>query len=156
MEIHRSASAVWEVAYHLVWCPKYRRSLTEEVLQTLRTSLHSIVAARGWSTKSLQVMPDHVHVFLEAPPTESPTGIVKILKGTTGKVLFEQHPSLRKIFRHGHIWSPSYYVGTVGHVSEATVRRYIEEQKQRTVGRPSKNRISSSQQVERSTCDEDS
>jgi putative transposase len=154
MEVRRSTSAVWEVGYHLVWCPKYRRSLTKDVLQTLRTSLYSIAEARGWSIRSIQVMPDHVHLFLEAPPTESPTGIVKILKGTTGKVLFEEHPTLRKVFQHGHIWSPSYYVGTVGHVSEETVRRYIEEQKQRTVGRPRKDRISSSQQVERSPCDE--
>jgi putative transposase len=154
MDVHRSTSAVWEVAYHLVWCPKYRRNLTEDVLQTLRTALHSIAEARSWSIKSIQVMPDHVHLFLEAPPTESPTGIVKILKGTTGKVLFEEHPALRKVFQHGHIWSPSYYVATVGHVSEKTVRRYIEEQKQRTVGRPSKKRISSSQRVERSPCDE--
>jgi len=154
VEVHRSTSAVWEVAYHMVWCPKYRKSLTKDVVQTLRTSLCSIAEARGWRIRSIEVMPDHVHLFIEAPPTESPTGIVKILKGTTGKILFEEHPTLRNVFQHGHIWSPSYYVGTVGHVSEETVRRYIQEQRQRTVGRPRKHRISSSQHVERSPCEE--
>jgi putative transposase len=27
------------------------------------------------------------------------------------------------------LWNRSYYTGTVGHVSEATVRKYIENQK---------------------------
>ncbi len=27
------------------------------------------------------------------------------------------------------LWSRSYYIGTVGHVCEATVRRYIENQR---------------------------
>ncbi len=153
MEARRSTSAVWEVAYHIVWCPKCRKTLPESALKTLRTSLYSIAEAREWSIKFIEVMPDHVHLFIEAPPTESPTGIVKVLKGTTAKVLFERHSALRTMFEHGHIWSPSYYLGTVGHVSAETVRRYIQEQRQRTVGRPRKDRISSPQQVEGSPCE---
>ncbi|WXG44243.1 MAG: IS200/IS605 family transposase [Promethearchaeati archaeon SRVP18_Atabeyarchaeia-1] len=156
MQVHRGTSAVWEVAYHIVWCPKYRKSLPGSVLRTLRTSLCSIAEAREWSIKSMEVMPDHIHLFIEAPPSESPTGIVKVLKGTTAKVLFERHSALRTMFQHGHIWSPSYYIGTVGYVSEDTVRRYVQEQRQRTVGRPRKDRISSPQQVEGSPCEESS
>jgi len=71
-----------------------------------------------------------------APPTESPVGIVKTLKGITAKLMFEKHPILRTMFRKGHLWSPSYYIGTVGHVSEDTVLKYVQDQKARTVGRP--------------------
>jgi putative transposase len=69
---------------------------------------------------------------------DSPMSIIKVLKGTSAKVLFEEHPSLRRTFRTGHLWGPRYYIGTVGHVSEATVAKYIREQKLRTVGRPPK------------------
>ena len=51
---------------------------------------------------------------------------VKVLKGVTAKELFERHPALRREFRNGHLGSPSYYLGTVGHVSEATVAHYVE------------------------------
>ena len=92
-------------------------------------------------------MPDHTHPFIGVPPTESPTGIVKVLKGTTGQVMFQQHPGLKATFRHGHLWSPSYYVGSVGQVSEETVAKYVRDQKARAVGRPKGWRASSPQQV---------
>lgn len=144
MEVEHSSSSVWEVAYHIVWCPKYRRNLPETVQVTVRTTIHAVAQARGWEVKGLEVMPDHIHLFLSAPPTESPTGVVKVLKGITAQIAFANHPRLREVFRHGHLWSPSYYVGTVGHVSEETVARYVRDQKLRTVGRPSKARLASS------------
>lgn len=63
--------------------------------------------------------------------------VVKALKGITARFAFDRHPELRKVFRKGHLWSPSYYVGSVGHVSEETVRRYVEDQKRERRGRPS-------------------
>lgn len=136
VETNRSSSSVNEVAYHIVWCPKYRNKLSDEVQSSLKLTINSIAAARGWEVGALEANDDHVHVFLQVGVLDAPVAIVKLLKGTTAKLLFEKHPELRKDFRKGHLWSPSYYVGSVGHVSEATVRRYVEEQKQRTVGRP--------------------
>ncbi len=146
MEIRRGTSAVYEVAYHIVWCPKYRRSLPESAQATVRITVLAVAQARGWDLREMEVMPDHIHLFLSAPPTESPTGMVKVLKGITGQTLFASHPRLREVFRNGHVWSPSYYVGTVGHVSEETVAKYVRDQKLRTVGRPSKARLASSPQ----------
>jgi putative transposase len=137
VEISRSTSAVFEVAYHLVWCPKYRRTLPEGIQRDLQGLLRAICEARGWEVKALEVMPDHVHLFLGATPTDAPVVLVKTLKGITAKALFETHPELREVFRHGHLWSPSYYVGTVGHVSEETVARYVRDQKLRAPGRRS-------------------
>ncbi len=147
MEVKSASSAVYELAYHIVWCPKYRKNLPEPVQRGLKTCIRSVAEARGWEVKELEVMPDHIHLFIGAPPSESPTGIVKVLKGTTSVVMFREHPNLRLVFRHGHLWSPSYYVGSVGHVSEETVARYVRDQKARTVGRPKGWRASSSQQV---------
>jgi putative transposase len=136
VKVRRRSSAVYEIAYHIIWCPKYRKALPLNVQKSLRTVIHSIAGARGLTIKELEICPDHVHLFIEAPPTESPVGIVKALKGISAKVLFEEHPVLRRTFRKGHLWSPSYYIGTVGHVSAETVARYVREQKSRTVGRP--------------------
>jgi len=146
MEIEKGSSAVYEIAYHIVWCPKYRKNLPETVQTKLKTLIRTIAESREWLIRELEVMPDHVHLFLSAPPTESPVALVKTLKGITARVLFDEHPVLRTMFRHGHLWSPSYYVGTVGHVSEETVARYVRDQKLRTQGRP-RGRPSSPQQV---------
>jgi len=81
-------------------------------------------------------MADHVHLFIGAPPTESPVGIVKTLKGISARVLFDEHPILQTVSWEGHLWSPSYYIGTVGHVSAEAIARCIRDQKLRRVGRP--------------------
>jgi putative transposase len=75
---------------------------------------------------SMEVMPDHVHVFLTAPPKLSPHIIVKRLKGASAVFLRNKYPQLK---RTPCMWAASYYVGTVGSVSESVVKMYIEGQK---------------------------
>lgn len=74
-------------------------------------------------------MPDHIHIFITTHPKYSPTAIVKVLKGVTGLRLFKKYPELKKQYWGGHIWSPSYYIGTAGTVSAETIKMYIENQK---------------------------
>ncbi|AAD35143.1 transposase [Thermotoga maritima MSB8] len=73
---------------------------------------------------SLSIQPDHVHLFVSAPPRLAPAQIVNLFKGVSSKKLLEKFPHLRT--REG-LWSRTYYVGSVGTVSEETIRRYIEE-----------------------------
>ncbi|MFH1579572.1 MAG: IS200/IS605 family transposase [Thermoplasmatota archaeon] len=124
------------MAYHIVWCPKCRKKLPLVVQKSLRTVMTAIAESRGSEVKELEVMADHVHLFIGAPPTESPVGIVKALKGISARVLFDEHPILRTMFRQGHLRSPNYYIGTVGHVSAEAMTRHIRDQKLRRVGRP--------------------
>ena len=51
---------------------------------------------------------------------------IKILKGSTARKLFVKFPELKKQLWGGHLWSPSYYVGTAGNVSSETIQKYIE------------------------------
>lgn len=76
---------------------------------------------------TLEVMPDHVHLFVESDPTLCVAEIVNRLKGFTSHQLREEFPFLRS--RLPTLWSRSYYAGSVGSVSEAVVRKYIESQK---------------------------
>jgi putative transposase len=105
---------VYKIAYHIVWCPKCRKELPVVVQKSLRTVISSIAESWGLEVKELEVMADHVHLFIRAPPTESPVGIVKALKGISARALFDEHPILRTMFRQVHLWSPSYHIGTVG------------------------------------------
>lgn len=125
-----TSSAVYNINYHIVWCPKYRKEvLIGDIKAFLEEQLETIAATKEWGILELQVMPDHIHLFISAPPSDSPTGIVKVLKGVTALRLFKKHPELKKEYWNGHLWSPSYYVGTAGHVSAETIQRYIENQR---------------------------
>jgi len=124
----RNAGAVYSLKYHLVWCPKYRRPvLVGAVADDATALIREKAEALDVTIHALEVMPDHVHLFVESDPTVPVQFLVNQFKGYTSRVLRERHPSLRS--RLPALWSRSYYVGTVGTVSEATVRRYIDAQK---------------------------
>jgi putative transposase len=126
----RNASAVFALKFHLIWCPKYRREvLAGPVAWRLEELLYEKSAELGLMIHTMEIMPDHVHLFLECDPTYSVSEMTNRLKGYTSRILRGEFPHLRS--RLPTLWSRSYYAGSVGQVSEATMRRYIESQKGR-------------------------
>jgi putative transposase len=124
----RNAGAVFSLKYHLVWCPKYRRPvLVDEVADRLRVLLSGKAAELEMTIHALEIRPDHVHLFVEADPTRCVAEIVNRLKGYTSRILRGEFSSLRS--RLPTLWSRSYYAGSVGHVSAATVERYLAGQR---------------------------
>ena len=123
-----SSSAVYEINYHIVWCTKYRNQvMTDEVKQFMDDQIRTIADSKDWTVIELEVMPEHIHIFLSAPPFVAPTDIVKVMKGVTAKRVFERFPQLRRRkFWGNHMWSPSYYIGTHGQVSAETIKKYID------------------------------
>jgi putative transposase len=83
----------------------------------------------GWTIKALEVMPDHVHLFITTPPFDAPSKMAKLLKGISARKIFQLFPDLREELWEGHLWSPSYYCGTAGTVSAATIQQYIDSQR---------------------------
>ena len=80
--IRRGAGAAYSLKYHLVWCPKYRRPvLVDAVAERLKVLLHDKAATLGLRIHALEVMPDHVHVFVEDDPTFSPAHLAHQFKG---------------------------------------------------------------------------
>lgn len=122
--------SVSTINYHFVWCPKYRRKvLTGAVAERLRELLLEKVAELHCTVKALEVMPDHLHLFVDCPPTLAPQQLANQFKGYTSRVLRDEFPHLRS--RLPSLWSRSYYVGSAGHVSTETIQNYIEQQKRR-------------------------
>jgi putative transposase len=124
----RNHGAVYTLKYHLVWCPKYRRKvLVGPVADDLRALLYEKAQALKVTIEALEIMPDHVHLFIAAPPTQAPHYLANQFKGYTSHVLREKYGDLRS--RLPSLWSRSYYIGSVGHVSDKTVKAYIEAQR---------------------------
>lgn len=121
----RNAGSVYSLKYHLVWCSKYRRNV---LVGTITDELRSLICQKaqelGVTIEALEIMPDQVHLFIESDPTEAPQRLANQFKGYTSRILRLKFPQLRS--RIPSLWSRSYYVGSIGHVSEETVKRYIE------------------------------
>jgi putative transposase len=129
-EVQVSAGAAHDLGYHVVWCPKYRRPvLTGAIAARCDELLRAKCAEHGWQVVALEVMPDHVHLFVKAHPGDSPAHLANQLKGFTSRILRAEFDSLRS--RLPTLWSRSYFAATVGTVSAATVRQYIETQNER-------------------------
>jgi len=123
-----SNTTVHNLSYHLIWCPKYRRKvLVGDVEKHLRQLLQEKAKEIEVEIIQMEILPDHVHLFVKGKPIDSPHWIVQQFKGYTSRVLREEHPSLKS--RLPTLWTRSYYVESVGRISEQNMRKYIEEQK---------------------------
>ena len=121
----------YNLNYHLVFVPKYRRKvLSDEVGKRLKELFEPICSEREWVILGLEIMPDHAHIFISAPPKWSPSDIAKILKGVSARWLMMEYPHLKK---NGHLWTSAYYVGSAGSVSSDVIGRYIVAQKSKQV-----------------------
>lgn len=118
----------YQIAYHFVWIPKYRRRiLTGEVQVAAKTALAACCAQHGFQLLALETDEDHVHCFVSAPPKDSPEKIVGLLKGYSSRMLRQQFPALAKTTGKAQLWTSAYYVGTAGAVSAEVIKRYICE-----------------------------
>jgi putative transposase len=123
-----SRTSVYNIGYHLIWCPKYRRKVLKNNIELrLKELLLEKANELNCTIEQMEVMPDHVHVFIKTPPTLAPHFIVQQLKGYSARILREEFPELKT--KLPNMWTRSYFIESVGHISEDTVKKYIEEQK---------------------------
>ena len=114
--------------YHLVFCPKYRRKvLTTPIDERLKEIITGVAEETRSEILETEIMPDHVHLFVKATPVASPHWIVQQLKGNTSRLPRLEFTYLRS--RLPTLWTRSYYIESVGRISEATIKKYIEDQK---------------------------
>lgn len=119
--------ARYRIGYHFVWIPKYRRRiLTPEVADTVKTAIASACEIAEMALLAVETDMDHVHVFVSAKPSASPSDVVRILKGASSRAVRKEHPDLARTCGERGLWAQSYYVGTTGDMSAETVRHYIE------------------------------
>ena len=119
---------VYKNQFHVIFCPKYRRRvLVDGVDVRLKGILLEKAAELDVKIMSMEVMPDHVHLFISFDPRLMLHKIIKVFKGTSSSILRKEFPWLKS--RLPCLWTRSYFSCSVGHIGEAAVRRYIEEQK---------------------------
>ena len=133
-EYNRLNHCKFLIQYHIIWCPKFRFNVLKgNVESELKQILWIISTQYEFEIKEIEIMPDHIHLFISTKPTIAPTVVVRILKSISARELFKKFPKLKEFYNmSGSLWSKGYFVSTVGKVSEETVKRYIQEQKTRS------------------------
>lgn len=121
---------VYTNQYHIIICPYRRRKiLVDGVDMRLKEILYQVAKDTDSCIKSLEVMPDHVHVFIDFDPRITLSKMVQLLKGRSSYLLRKEFPKLKSM---PCLWSKSYFSCTIGHINERTVQKYIEDQKFRS------------------------
>ena len=131
MKVRRTAHTVYQLAYHFVWIPKYRRKiLGRGIRERLKEMIEEICEAYEWEVEALEVLEDHVHLFVSCAPRYAPSQVMNTIKSLTARGLYEEYPRLRKEQWGGKIWAEGYYVGSSGEqVTNDLIKRDIEYQK---------------------------
>lgn len=131
-------TSVYNLNYHVIWGTKYRnRVLKGNVEVVLKRVLLEIASKYGFSIDHMEIgKDDHIHLLVSAPPKLSVTNIVRWLKGISARQLFVECPELQRNYwkQSGrHLWSPSYYVESIGTTNQQAVAKYIGDQRTKEV-----------------------
>lgn len=128
-EYRHKTTSVTLINYHFVWIPKRRKKvLVGDVAKRLKELLYEKTKELDCESIALEIMEDHVHLFLCCPPTLAPDQIMFRLKGYTSRVLRQEFPHLLKL---PSMWTRSYFCSTAGNASSETIKKYIANQKTR-------------------------
>ena len=82
-------NCVFQTAYHVIWCSKYRKKvLIDKIAKATSDLIEMLCQENGWQIITVEIQPDHIHLFLTVPPAIAVATVVKILKGTIARKLF--------------------------------------------------------------------
>ena len=126
---YHSNKIIYSCQYHVIFCTKYRKSLLrdEQINKKCKELLNQVATEHQFFIIAMEVMEDHVHLLVDINPKLGITKVIKLLKGTTSRILRDEFRSVRS--RAPCLWTGSYFVSTVGSVSLETVKKYIEDQR---------------------------
>lgn len=121
---------VYDFNFHLVFVTKYRQKIfdTQDKQELMKNILKNIAEGNDVIIQSIEVLPDHIHLLISFPPDKTPSSVVKSFKGTAAREWFKQYPETKQQLWKGHLWSPSYFMSTLGDMSKDIVTKYINNQ----------------------------
>ncbi|VVB61063.1 Transposase IS200 like protein [uncultured archaeon] len=126
MEYQHARNKVYLVNYHLIWCPKRRRRvLVGDIKTRLEEIIKEVAKEKNTEVLSLEILPDHLHLFVSSHPNIPVHLLIKSFKGRSSNLLRKEFPELLKL---PSLWTHSYFVSTAGNVSSETILKYIEAQ----------------------------
>ena len=136
MEIRLSGHTAYRTEYHIVWIPKYRRRILNPGMQGYLRKLFPKVmrSLPDCEIVEYNMRIDHIHMVMIIPPRYAVSEVMGKLKGMTASRLRKKFSWLDKVYwKENVVWSPGYFVSTVG-IDEDKILRYISWQQTQDLG----------------------
>lgn len=135
-KIRKTRNCKYNLNYHFTWIPKTRAKIMVcPFNKDIKQFLLEKCAEKRWDPLALQIMPDHLHFFISAPPKWAPSKIVQELKTYSSRLLRRKYATIRQMRYTPDFWASGYYVGSAGHVTAENIARYIAEQNKKLEGK---------------------
>lgn len=129
MDYRTNGHHVYLLNYHLIWCPKRRKKILVGNLKVrLEEIIRQVAKELDVEVLALEIMPDHLHLFVSSNPNLSLPRLVQSFKGKSSHDLRIEFPELNKL---PSMWTHSYFVSTAGNISAESIQKYIEAQSTR-------------------------
>ena len=129
-DISSLSHTAWDCKYHLVWVPKYRKTLLYDHLRKQLGDIFKELALHKES-KVLEghLMGDHVHMMVSILPKYAVSQVVGYIKGKSAVQIARRYMGHERNFTGKHFWARGYYVSTAGR-DEELVRQYLKRQQE--------------------------
>lgn len=131
MELQSNRNAVFSLKYHVIFVVKYRRKALarREIFVRLREISDHVAQSSGVTILEMNGESDHVHYLVSTLPRTEPCKFINALKSATSRRLKREFPEIAKaVWNQEALWSPSYFICTVGGAPLEVLKRYIEQQ----------------------------
>ena len=131
MKIHFSGHGVYKTEYHVVFCTKYRRRILNPGVVAYLNKLFPKVLSQmpGVEIVEKNILEDHLHMILIIPPKYAVSDVIGRMKGQTASEIRKKFVWMKEVYwkEDNVIWSPGYFVSTVG-IDEAKIIKYVKWQ----------------------------
>ena len=130
MTLKSGGHTKYDLKYHFVWCPKYRKmALRGNIGKYVAHVIYEIAERYDFEIVELAVMADHVHLFISAAPENSPSHLMQVIKSITAREVFRRFPGIKRHLWGGALWERGYFVMSSGTgTTDEMIRQYIKEQ----------------------------
>ncbi len=127
--IRRTAHAVYDTSYHLVWTPKYRKKILAGFLgSSVDGMFRGIAEQYDITIDEMEVSPDHVHIFCSFPPRYSIAQVITRFKSLSAREVFREYPQVKRQLWGGEFWETGYFARPVGDkVTSEVIRQYSKQ-----------------------------
>jgi len=127
--VERGWHCSYTLKYHIVWVTKYRfNKFFGQVEKETKETLRQIATDYDWDIEEMEIMPNHVHVYVSAEQTDRPCDVVKKLKEESSKAMGKKYPYLKN--KKGAVWARGYFISSVNDkTTSEQIKKYIRNQK---------------------------
>lgn len=125
--LRKERHSISSLKIQLLCVTKYRRAVfTSESIAVIEKSFNAVAMKMDFQILEFNGEYDYIHALIEYPPKLSISQMVNALKGVSSRRYGQAgHP---KPYGKDALWSPSYFVSSVGGAPIEVLQQYIKEQ----------------------------